>query len=126
MPPESPVEDKAGDEIDDVEDTATRGMPALQVDDFDSIKNAVESGTDKIKTEATPSKGKVKKKAKRTRKGKRKRKSGSGDATHSEGAGQQWKDPAAKIDLAKAYIDRGDPEHARSLLEDVLKNWSED
>jgi FimV-like protein len=120
------VENKASDAIDDVEDTATRGMPVLQVDDFDSIKNAVEPGTDKIKTEATPSKNKVKKKAKRTRKGKRKRKSGSGDATRSEGAGPQWKAPAAKIDLAKAYIDRGDPEHARSLLNDVLKNWSED
>ena len=126
MPQESPVENKASDAIDDVEDTSTRGMPVLQFDDSDSIKNAVEPGTDKIKTEATPSKNKVKKKAKRTRKGKRKRKSGSGDATRSEGAGPQWKAPAAKIDLAKAYIDRGDPEHARSLLNDVLKNWSED
>jgi hypothetical protein len=36
---------------------------------------------------------------------------------------QQWRDPAIKIDLAKAYIDMGDPERARHILDEVLASW---
>ncbi len=36
---------------------------------------------------------------------------------------RQWRDPAIKIDLAKAYIDMGDPERARHILDEVLTNW---
>ena len=36
---------------------------------------------------------------------------------------RQWRDPAIKIDLAKAYIDMGDPERARHILDEVLANW---
>ncbi len=120
---ESSVEDKAGAETDDAQETATRGMAALQVDDFDSIRDAVDHGIDMMEKEtASP---KSKKKGKRPRKGKRKQKSDSRKAARSQAA-RPWKDPAAKIDLAKAYIDQGDAEHARTLLSDVLKNWNED
>lgn len=36
---------------------------------------------------------------------------------------RQWRDPAIKIDLAKAYIDMGDPERARHILDEVLASW---
>lgn len=36
---------------------------------------------------------------------------------------RQWRDPAIKIDLAKAYIDMGDPERARHILDEVLARW---
>ncbi|GMQ90521.1 MAG: hypothetical protein BMS9Abin10_0909 [Gammaproteobacteria bacterium] len=123
VPAESSVEDKADAETDDGQETATRGMAVLQVDDFDSIRDAVDQGIEMIEKEtASP---KSKKMGKRSRKGKRKQKPDSRKAARSQVA-RQWKDPAAKIDLAKAYIDRGDAEHARTLLNDVLKNWNED
>jgi hypothetical protein len=37
---------------------------------------------------------------------------------------RQWRDPAIKIDLAKAYIDMGDAERARHILDEVLKSWN--
>jgi pilus assembly protein FimV len=36
------------------------------------------------------------------------------------GAAPQWDETATKLDLAKAYIDMGDAEGARSILEEVM------
>jgi pilus assembly protein FimV len=38
---------------------------------------------------------------------------------------QQWDETATKLDLAKAYIDMGDSEGARSILDEVLSEGSE-
>ena len=40
--------------------------------------------------------------------------------------GQQWDETATKLDLAKAYIDMGDAEGARSILDEVLAEGNED
>ena len=43
------------------------------------------------------------------------------------GAGQQqWDEAATKLDLAKAYIDMGDAEGARSILDEVLAEGNDD
>lgn len=39
---------------------------------------------------------------------------------------QQWDETATKLDLAKAYIDMGDAEGARSILDEVLAEGNED
>ena len=39
---------------------------------------------------------------------------------------QQWDETATKLDLAKAYIDMGDAEGARSILEEVLAEGTDD
>lgn len=53
-------------------------------------------------------------------------------ATHEEatpvedsGGLQQWDETATKLDLAKAYIDMGDAEGARSILDEVMSEGSE-
>ena len=65
-----------------------------------------------------------KKGRKRKRKG---RASGKSDElakeTHDHDSGPQWRDPAMKIDLAKAYIDMGDAERARHILDELLQHW---
>ncbi|MGA9030982.1 MAG: FimV/HubP family polar landmark protein [Sulfuricaulis sp.] len=50
------------------------------------------------------------------------------DATPPAGEGQdsaQWDETATKLDLAKAYIDMGDAEGARSILQEVITEGSE-
>ena len=37
----------------------------------------------------------------------------------------QWDETATKLDLAKAYIDMGDAEGARSILDEVLAEGNE-
>ncbi len=39
---------------------------------------------------------------------------------------QQWDETATKLDLAKAYVDMGDAEGARSILDEVMAEGSED
>lgn len=124
VPDEPPVKDEVNEQAENTEGVTDRGMAALKVDNFDEIKDTVPRGANLIEKEELPTE--TKKSHKRSRKGRRKKKSTTEENTQSKEAKQAWKDPAAKIDLAKAYIDRGDPEHARSLLDDVLKNWSED
>ena len=49
--------------------------------------------------------------------------------SQASGAGgdqQQWDETATKLDLAKAYIDMGDAEGARSILDEVLAEGNED
>jgi len=41
-------------------------------------------------------------------------------APNGNGADEQWDETATKLDLAKAYIDMGDAEGARSILDEVL------
>ncbi len=41
-------------------------------------------------------------------------------AAGGNGADEQWDETATKLDLAKAYIDMGDAEGARSILDEVL------
>jgi len=43
-----------------------------------------------------------------------------------DGAADQWDEAATKLDLAKAYIDMGDSEGARSILEEVAVEGNED
>lgn len=47
-------------------------------------------------------------------------------AASDEGQLQQWDETATKLDLAKAYIDMGDAEGARSILDEVLAEGTED
>jgi pilus assembly protein FimV len=49
------------------------------------------------------------------------------EATPVEEAGgaQQWDETATKLDLAKAYIDMGDAEGARSILDEVMSEGTE-
>ncbi len=50
------------------------------------------------------------------------------DATPPAGEGQassQWDETATKLDLAKAYIDMGDAEGARSILQEVMTEGNE-
>lgn len=49
-------------------------------------------------------------------------------AEYSAGAddAQQWDETATKLDLAKAYVDMGDAEGARSILDEVLAEGNED
>jgi pilus assembly protein FimV len=50
------------------------------------------------------------------------------DATSPGGEGQasaQWDETATKLDLAKAYIDMGDAEGARSILQEVMTEGNE-
>ena len=39
---------------------------------------------------------------------------------------QQWGETATKLDLAKAYIDMGDAEGAKSILDEVLTEGNDD
>jgi len=52
------------------------------------------------------------------------------EAAESPGAGAEaglpgWDETATKLDLAKAYIDMGDAEGARSILDEVMSEGSE-
>ena len=47
-------------------------------------------------------------------------------ASEATGEQQQWDETATKLDLAKAYIDMGDAEGARSILDEVLAEGTED
>jgi len=50
----------------------------------------------------------------------------SEEAAESPAAGQsQWDETATKLDLAKAYIDMGDAEGARSILDEVMTEGNE-
>jgi len=42
------------------------------------------------------------------------------------GSADQWDEAATKLDLAKAYIDMGDAEGAKSILEEVATEGNED
>ncbi|MFV1992791.1 MAG: FimV/HubP family polar landmark protein, partial [Acidiferrobacterales bacterium] len=46
----------------------------------------------------------------------------------AEGGGEQeqWDETATKLDLARAYIDMGDAEGARSILDEVLAEGNDD
>jgi pilus assembly protein FimV len=44
----------------------------------------------------------------------------------ADGGADQWDEAATKLDLAKAYIDMGDAEGARSILEEVAVEGNED
>ncbi len=48
------------------------------------------------------------------------------DATTGTEDAQQWDETATKLDLAKAYVDMGDAEGARSILDEVLAEGNED
>lgn len=52
--------------------------------------------------------------------------SGVAVAAAPAGDQQQWDETATKLDLAKAYIDMGDAEGARSILDEVLAEGTED
>ena len=43
----------------------------------------------------------------------------AGAAPAGEGQQQRWDEAATKLDLARAYIDMGDADGARSILEEV-------
>lgn len=44
----------------------------------------------------------------------------------ADGSADQWDEAATKLDLAKAYVDMGDSEGARSILEEVAVEGNED
>ena len=49
------------------------------------------------------------------------------DPSVTVGGGQdQWDEAATKLDLAKAYIDMGDADGARSILEEVVVEGNDD
>lgn len=47
-------------------------------------------------------------------------------ATSGVDSADQWDEAATKLDLAKAYIDMGDAEGARSILEEVAVEGNDD
>lgn len=47
------------------------------------------------------------------------------DVAAEAGSSPQWDETATKLDLAKAYIDMGDAEGARSILDEVMAEGSE-
>ncbi len=101
----------------------------LHVDDLANVRKIVEQGMDLIEEnngdqQSAPSTkaGASKKNGKRKRKPRASTKT-KGPAEGAQGKGPQWRDPAKKIDLAKAYIDMGDAERARHILDEVLQHW---
>ena len=48
------------------------------------------------------------------------------DAGPSTDDSQQWDETATKLDLAKAYVDMGDAEGARSILDEVLAEGNDE
>lgn len=48
------------------------------------------------------------------------------EAGVSTGEAEQWDETATKLDLAKAYVDMGDAEGARSILDEVLAEGNDD
>lgn len=129
-PTDNDESERSGDE----RTTTDRGMKVLKVDDLADIKEAVERGMELIEAAPAPDEKRTKRKARekngakkaatRSRKGKRTQKKARKSDSDTQAITQQWKDPAAKIDLAKAYIDMGDAERARSILNDVLDQWN--
>jgi hypothetical protein len=110
-------------------DTGDFEHEVLHVDDLANVRRIVEQGMDTIggkngdQSSVPPSKPRTSKKG-----GKRKRKAGASSKRNEpmadmDGKGSQWRDPAKKIDLAKAYIDMGDAERARHILDEVLRHW---
>ncbi|MFQ5993880.1 MAG: FimV/HubP family polar landmark protein [Acidiferrobacterales bacterium] len=110
-------------EEDDTEKTA-RGMEVLEIEDLADIKDAVERGVELMEQGRSPGKKKSRKKDRRAARGKgRAKPKGSTQSVDNakQGNPPKLKDPAVKIDLAKAYIDMGDAERARTILDDMLK-----
>lgn len=101
----------------------------LHVDDLANVRKIVEKGMDVIEANNSDQHGASATKTRAPKKnGKRKRKSASSAkskdlASDAQGKGDQWRDPAKRIDLAKAYIDMGDAERARHILDEVLQHW---
>jgi FimV-like protein len=101
----------------------------LHADDLSNVRKIVEQGMDLIQRNNDDQQGAPPTKARASKKsGKRKRESGPSAkskelAEDAQGKGHQWRDPAKKIDLAKAYIDMGDAERARHILDEVLQHW---
>ncbi|MFQ6023236.1 MAG: FimV/HubP family polar landmark protein [Acidiferrobacterales bacterium] len=109
-------------------------VKAPDVDDFVDIRQAVERGMEALESRGSPDHKKppdrIERKNKavqkpRSRSRKRKRKAKGDDAGCEDAKQEQWRKPASKIDLAKAYIDMGDAERARHLLDEVLENWDQ-
>lgn len=101
----------------------------LHVDDLANVRKIVEQSMDLIEGNNGEQQGAPSTKAGAAKKnGKRKRKPRTSTKTKdlaedAQGKGRQWRDPAKKIDLAKAYIDMGDAERARHILDEVLQQW---
>lgn len=113
----------------DPSETANAGIDVLHIDDLADIRGIVEQGMDMIEGKDFDERSEPSARPRASRKGgKRKRKtkaSAKSKEATAEGhtKGTQWRDPATKIDLAKAYIDMGDPERARHILDEVLAHW---
>jgi hypothetical protein len=111
------------------EDTGDFEHEALHADDLSNVRKIVEQGMTMITGENGDQEGMPSAKRRGSKKGrKRKRKaraSGKSDelAKETHDRGPQWRDPAMKIDLAKAYIDMGDAERARHILDELLQHW---
>jgi Tfp pilus assembly protein FimV len=113
----------------DEADRRDTGLEALHADDLADIQAIVEHGMDAIEGKNGSEQNESSKGSRTPKKAtKRKRKTKSSARSKkvvADGAARerQWRDPAIKIDLAKAYIDMGDPERARHILDEVLAHW---
>lgn len=96
-----------GEDLEDIRSAVTRGIELLET------APAEVPGDDRASS-STSGKGRP------TRDKRRAQRSGK---PSQQGARMRWHDPAIRIDLAKAYIDMGDVERARRILEEVLEAW---
>ncbi len=94
-------------DIDDIRHAVKRSMELLEPGEEKATSGISSEGAN---AEAIPAK-------------KDKRRVRRSDKSNVDAGRRRWQDPALRIDLAKAYIDMGDVERARRILEEVLEGW---
>ncbi len=130
---ELPAGDEEETDPGEEKETTDRGLEVLEIEDFADITQAVDQGLSVIEpgepVDDSQSAGKKTAKKKKTAKPRsktnKKKTKASEEAQAQDNKQEQWRNPATKIDLAKAYIEMGDAERARHLLDEVLENWQQ-
>jgi FimV-like protein len=122
------IEDFGHDELHlEAADSGDFEHEAVHVDDLSNVRKIVEQGMDasagKNGDEQSPPASRPRLSKKGGKRGRAASKQNSVVSPDARGKAGQWHDPARKIDLAKAYIDMGDAERARHILDEVLQHW---
>ncbi len=102
------------------------GTAPLTGEDLEDIRSAVTRGIELLETPAAEVPGDAQASSSTSGKGRPtrdKRRAKRSGKPGQQAARLRWHDPAIRIDLAKAYIDMGDVERARRILEEVLEAW---
>lgn len=95
----------------------------LARESLEDIRSAVARGIELLETQAGLPPDDMARSSTGTTKGRDRRRGKRGVETSQQAARLRWQDPAIRIDLAKAYIDMGDVERARRILEEMLEAW---